>query len=285
MERLGKRIQRRRKELGLHQVELEDAIGKSRSYISRIESIHTTPSTEAATELAFALGEDPNEYVALLKKEKLIFASGISSSPCITDDDLIANLGEIEKSCWYRSFSDAYFVLCVQRKLLKIIDQGVCVSVLLIAPTIENFFYQLQEEEQGLIDKGVLYIVACIQQLQTEYWLSIHMFKGIWLQYRDEVEERFKLRIFPHYYSNEQALIMDDKLCFCGSGCTSKRWWNGANFYVQGEEEFRSVRERFVASWHDSSSIDWTDQALFGNKRRIIGERDVSEFLHNEKNK
>lgn len=65
MKELGKRIKRRRLSLGLTQVDVAAAAGKSHAWLHAIESGQGNPPAEALVALAIKLGEDPREYLRL----------------------------------------------------------------------------------------------------------------------------------------------------------------------------------------------------------------------------
>ena len=60
---IGKRIARRRKELGLKQSEVEEKADLSYKYLSNIERGISIPSTEVIMRLASALETTPNEFL------------------------------------------------------------------------------------------------------------------------------------------------------------------------------------------------------------------------------
>lgn len=67
---IGRRIARRRKELGLKQAEVEERADLSYKYLSNIERSISIPSTEVIMRLAIALDTTPDEFlVGTLKNE------------------------------------------------------------------------------------------------------------------------------------------------------------------------------------------------------------------------
>lgn len=60
---IGKRIARRRKELGLRQVEVCEKAGINDKYLSCIERATSIPSLEVIMKLAVALDTTPNEFL------------------------------------------------------------------------------------------------------------------------------------------------------------------------------------------------------------------------------
>ena len=62
-EEIGKRIARRRKELGKRQSEVEDAADIGYKYLSNIERGISIPSTEVIMRLAAALDTTPDEFL------------------------------------------------------------------------------------------------------------------------------------------------------------------------------------------------------------------------------
>ena len=60
---IGKRIARRRKELGLKQHEVEDRADIGYKYLSGIERAISIPSTEVIMRLAIALDTTPDEFL------------------------------------------------------------------------------------------------------------------------------------------------------------------------------------------------------------------------------
>lgn len=60
---IGKRIARRRKELGLKQAEVEERSEIGYKYLSRIERAQSIPSTEVIMRLAIALDTTPDEFL------------------------------------------------------------------------------------------------------------------------------------------------------------------------------------------------------------------------------
>lgn len=60
---IGKRIARRRKELGLKQSELSERANISNTYMSSIERAVSIPSTEVVMRLAVALDTTPDEFL------------------------------------------------------------------------------------------------------------------------------------------------------------------------------------------------------------------------------
>lgn len=61
---IGKRIARRRKELGFTQVEVCDRAGINDKYLSAIERATSIPSLEVLMKLALALDTTPDEFLA-----------------------------------------------------------------------------------------------------------------------------------------------------------------------------------------------------------------------------
>ena len=61
--KIGKRIARRRKELGLKQSQLSEKVGISDPYMSNIECATSIPSTEVIMRLAIALDTTPDEFL------------------------------------------------------------------------------------------------------------------------------------------------------------------------------------------------------------------------------
>ena len=61
--KIGKRIARRRKELGLKQSQLSEKVGISDPYMSNIECATSIPSTEVIMRLALALDTTPDEFL------------------------------------------------------------------------------------------------------------------------------------------------------------------------------------------------------------------------------
>lgn len=59
---IGKRIARRRKQLGLKQSEVEERAGIGDKYLSNIERAISIPSTEVIMRLAIALETTPDEF-------------------------------------------------------------------------------------------------------------------------------------------------------------------------------------------------------------------------------
>ena len=69
-EKIGKRIARRRKELGLKQSEAEERADIGYKYLSNIERGISIPSTEVIMRLAYALDTTPDEFlVGTVRKE------------------------------------------------------------------------------------------------------------------------------------------------------------------------------------------------------------------------
>ena len=60
---IGKRIARRRKELGLKQSEVEERADLSQKYLSNIERSISIPSIEVIMRLAVALDTTPDEFL------------------------------------------------------------------------------------------------------------------------------------------------------------------------------------------------------------------------------
>lgn len=60
---IGKRIARRRKELGLRQVEVCERAGINDKYLSCIERATSIPSLEVVMKLAIALDTTPDEFL------------------------------------------------------------------------------------------------------------------------------------------------------------------------------------------------------------------------------
>ena len=60
---IGKRIARRRKELGLKQVEVCERAGINDKYLSSIERAASIPSLEVVMRLALALDTTPDEFL------------------------------------------------------------------------------------------------------------------------------------------------------------------------------------------------------------------------------
>lgn len=60
---IGKRIARRRKELGLKQSEVEERADIGCKYLSNIERAFSIPSTEVIMRLAIALDTTPDEFL------------------------------------------------------------------------------------------------------------------------------------------------------------------------------------------------------------------------------
>lgn len=60
---IGKRIARRRKELGLRQVEVCERAGINDKYLSCIERASSIPSLEVVMKLALALDTTPDEFL------------------------------------------------------------------------------------------------------------------------------------------------------------------------------------------------------------------------------
>ena len=60
---IGRRIARRRKELGLKQFEVEEKADIGYKYLSVIERGYSIPSTEVITRLAAALETTPDEFL------------------------------------------------------------------------------------------------------------------------------------------------------------------------------------------------------------------------------
>lgn len=67
---IGKRIARRRKELGLKQFEVEEKADIGYKYLSVIERGYSIPSTEVIMRLALALDTTPDEFlVGAIRRE------------------------------------------------------------------------------------------------------------------------------------------------------------------------------------------------------------------------
>lgn len=62
-EEIGKRIARRRKELGLKQSEVEEKADLSQKYLSNIERSISIPSIEVIMRIALALDTTPDEFL------------------------------------------------------------------------------------------------------------------------------------------------------------------------------------------------------------------------------
>lgn len=60
---IGKRIARRRVQLGLKQAEVEEMAGIANKYLTNIERAVTVPSTEVLMRLAIALDTTPDEFL------------------------------------------------------------------------------------------------------------------------------------------------------------------------------------------------------------------------------
>ena len=60
---IGRRIARRRKQLGLTQEETEEKAGLGQKYLSSIERSISIPSTETIMRLALALDTTPDEFL------------------------------------------------------------------------------------------------------------------------------------------------------------------------------------------------------------------------------
>lgn len=60
---IGKRVARRRKELGLRQVEVCEQVGINDKYLSCIERASSIPSLEVIMKLALALDTTPDEFL------------------------------------------------------------------------------------------------------------------------------------------------------------------------------------------------------------------------------
>ncbi len=70
-EEIGKRIARRRKELGLRQVQVCERAGINDKYLSCIERATSIPSLEVSMTLALALDTTPDEFlVGSIRYEK-----------------------------------------------------------------------------------------------------------------------------------------------------------------------------------------------------------------------
>jgi len=68
---IGKRIARRRRQLGLKQSEVEEKADIGYKYLSRIECAKSIPSTEVIMRLAAALDTTPDEFlVGATRREK-----------------------------------------------------------------------------------------------------------------------------------------------------------------------------------------------------------------------
>ena len=62
-EEIGRRIARRRKDLGLKQAEVEERAGIGYKYLSSIENASSIPSVEVVMKLAKALDTTPDEFL------------------------------------------------------------------------------------------------------------------------------------------------------------------------------------------------------------------------------
>ena len=60
---IGKRIARRRRELGLTQAVTEERAGMGQKYLSNIENAYSIPSVEVIMRLAIALDTTPDEFL------------------------------------------------------------------------------------------------------------------------------------------------------------------------------------------------------------------------------
>lgn len=60
---IGKRIAKRRKQLGLKQSVVEERADLSQKYLSNIECAYSIPSTEVIMRLAIALDTTPDEFL------------------------------------------------------------------------------------------------------------------------------------------------------------------------------------------------------------------------------
>lgn len=60
---IGKRIAKRRKQLGLTQAVVEERAGLTQKYLSNIECAYSIPSTEVVMRLAIALDTTPDEFL------------------------------------------------------------------------------------------------------------------------------------------------------------------------------------------------------------------------------
>lgn len=60
---IGRRISKRRKELGLTQAEVEERAEIAYKYLSSIERGHSIPSTEVIMRLAIAMETTPDEFL------------------------------------------------------------------------------------------------------------------------------------------------------------------------------------------------------------------------------
>lgn len=60
---IGRRVARRRRELGLHQVQVCEQIGINDKYLSAIERAVSIPSLDVLTKLALALDTTPDEFL------------------------------------------------------------------------------------------------------------------------------------------------------------------------------------------------------------------------------
>lgn len=61
--KIGRRIARRRRSLGLKQAEVEERADIAYKYLSSIECGHSIPSTEVIMRLAMALDTTPDEFL------------------------------------------------------------------------------------------------------------------------------------------------------------------------------------------------------------------------------
>ena len=68
---IGKRIARRRKELGLRQSQVSELADISDPYMSNIERAVSIPSTEVIMRLALALDTTPDEFLVGTARRKL----------------------------------------------------------------------------------------------------------------------------------------------------------------------------------------------------------------------
>ena len=97
---IGKRIARRRKELGLKQSQLSELVGISDPYMSNIERATSIPSTEVILRLAIALKTTPDAF--------LVGSVHHRDNPKQDIEDLLSSLSDqqlrMAKSflCWLR---------------------------------------------------------------------------------------------------------------------------------------------------------------------------------------
>jgi transcriptional regulator with XRE-family HTH domain len=73
---LGESIVSRRRRLGIDQAELAERVGKSASYLSRIEAGLVSPALDVVADLADALGADRAEYQRLALAAQLVRLAG-----------------------------------------------------------------------------------------------------------------------------------------------------------------------------------------------------------------